>query len=151
MDQAIREQIVSIIDDVNDLTIATVREDHYPQATTVSYVNEGMIIYFGTSPTSQKAHNIAHNNKVSLTINRDYHDWNEIEGLSCAGMASLVTDPQELKRVSDMMFRKFPQIADYAPADMSDIAIYRIRPGIISLLDYRKGFGHTILVDVPES
>jgi hypothetical protein len=35
MDKAIRDQIISIIDDVDDMTIATVREDGYPQASTV--------------------------------------------------------------------------------------------------------------------
>ncbi len=54
MDQAKRAQIVSIIDDVNDMTIATLRPDLYPQATTVSYVNDGLTIYFGTSPDSRK-------------------------------------------------------------------------------------------------
>ena len=37
MKQDLRDQIISIMDDVDDLTIATVREDGYPQATTVSY------------------------------------------------------------------------------------------------------------------
>ncbi len=44
MDQALRKQIISIIDDVQDMTIATVRDDGYPQATTVSYVNDGLTI-----------------------------------------------------------------------------------------------------------
>jgi hypothetical protein len=36
MDPALRQEIFSILDEANDLTIATVREDGYPQATTVS-------------------------------------------------------------------------------------------------------------------
>ena len=54
MDESIKDQIISIINDVDDLTIATVREDGYPQATTVSYVNDGMAIYFGTSADAQR-------------------------------------------------------------------------------------------------
>mgnify|MGYP001815075172 CR=1 FL=1 len=54
MDTAIRKQVVSITDDIDDLTIATVRKDGYPQATTVSYVNDGLTIYFGTTSDSQK-------------------------------------------------------------------------------------------------
>ena len=46
------------------------------------------------------------------------------------------------------MLRKFPQIARYAPADMEQLAVFRISPEIISVLDYRKGFGHTDLVKV---
>src|ERR1700731_3853356 len=33
----------------NDMTIATVREDGYPQATAVSYVNDGLAVYFSCS------------------------------------------------------------------------------------------------------
>ena len=44
MDPGLRQEIVSILSDANDMTIATVREDGYPQATTVSYVNDGLTI-----------------------------------------------------------------------------------------------------------
>ena len=54
MDAATLKQIISVIDEVNDLTIATSRDDGYPQATTVSYVNDGLTIYFGTASHSQK-------------------------------------------------------------------------------------------------
>ena len=59
MDEAVRDQIMSIIDDVDDMTIATIRDDGYQQATTVSYVNDGMAIYFGTSTDAQKAKSIS--------------------------------------------------------------------------------------------
>jgi hypothetical protein len=68
MDPALTEEIISILDDANDMTIATVREDGYPQATTVSYVNDGLKIYFGCAANSQKAKNLARNSKISLTV-----------------------------------------------------------------------------------
>jgi hypothetical protein len=43
-------------------------EDGYPQATTVSYVSDGLTIYFGCGEASQKARNLARNTKVSLTV-----------------------------------------------------------------------------------
>ncbi len=83
MDPTLEQEIVSILNEANDLTIATVREDGYPQATTVSYINDGLTIYFGCAPT-----------------------------------------------------------------DMEELVVFRITPEIISVLDYRKGFGHTDLVGV---
>ena len=149
MEQTLKNQIISIIDDADDMTIATVRDDGYPQATTVSFMNDGLTIYFGTSADSQKAMNIAKCNKVSLTVNRPYEDWNEIVGLSIGGKASRVTDPKEFESVVQLMFKKFPQIPEYTPTDDSvDLAIVRIDPIVISLLDYRQGFGHTELVSV---
>jgi general stress protein 26 len=148
MDPALEQKIVSILNEANDLTIATVREDGYPQATTVSYVNEGLTIYFGCAAQSQKAKNIGHSAKVSLTVNLPYASWDEIRGLSIGGKAAPVTDPKEMDRVGRLMLRKFPQIARYAPTDMEQLAVFRICPEIISVLDYRKGLGHTDLVKV---
>jgi nitroimidazol reductase NimA-like FMN-containing flavoprotein (pyridoxamine 5'-phosphate oxidase superfamily) len=148
MDPGLKQEIVSILNEANDLTIATVREDGYPQATTVSYVNNGLSIYFGCAAASQKARNIGHCPKVSLTVNLPYASWDEIRGLSLGGKAEPVADPQEMDQVGKMMFRKFPQIARYAPTDMEQLVLFRVTPGIISVLDYRKGFGHTDLVEI---
>jgi general stress protein 26 len=148
MDPALRQEIVSILDDANDLTIATIREDGYPQATTVSYVNDDLTVYFGCAAQSQKAKNIARNPKVSLTVNLPYASWKEIRGLSVGGKAELVTDPEDIDQVAQLMFQKFPQIAGYAPTDLDEIVLFRVTPEIISVLDYRKGFGHTDLVKV---
>ncbi len=150
MDTAIRKQVVSIIDDINDLTIATVRNDGYPQATTVSYVNDGLTIYFGTTSDSQKARNIASNSKVSLTINRPYTTWDEIEGVSISGAAVLIADKAEQDKVGALLFKKFPQIENYMPPDVPPdaLVLYRIEPQFVSLLDYRKGFGHTELFEL---
>ena len=46
------------------------------------------------------------------------------------------------------MFQKFPQIARYAPTEVEEIELFRVTPEIVSILDYRKGFGHTDLVKV---
>ena len=148
MDPALTRDVISILDQANDITIATVRKDGYPQATTVSYVNDGLTIYFGCAAESQKAKNIACSDKVSLTVNLPYAGWDEIRGLSIGGKAAPVADRQEKDRVGQLMLRKFPQIALYAPADMEQLVVFRITPEIISVLDYRKGFGHTDLVNV---
>jgi general stress protein 26 len=148
MDPAVEQEIVSILNEANDLTIATVREDGYPQATIVSYVNGGLTIYFGCAAQSQKAKNIRHSAKVSLTVNLPYASWDEIRGLSVGAKAAAITDPKEMERVGQMMLRKFPQIARYAPTDVEQLVVFRITPKIISVLDYLNGFDHTDLVEV---
>ena len=148
MDPALTEEILCILNDANDMTIATVREDGYPQATTVSYVNDDLKIYFGCAAESQKAKNLARDSKVSLTVNLPYASWHDIRGLSIGGKAELVTDPGEVEQASRLMFEKFPQIAGYAPAELEEIVLFRVTPEIVSVLDYRKGFGHSDLVKV---
>ena len=54
MDSATHEKIVKILSGATDMTIATVRPDGYPQATTVGFVNDGVKIYFGTSATRRR-------------------------------------------------------------------------------------------------
>jgi general stress protein 26 len=129
-----------------DMTIATVREDGYPQATTVSYVNDGLTLYFGCDAGSQKARNIARSSKISLAIDARYENWEEIQGLSIGGIAERVTDRDELLRVQKLMLEKFPQIAQFGAYPGTELVVFRVTPRVISVLDYTKGFGHTDLV-----
>src|SRR5215469_2460851 len=96
MDPVLTDEIISILDNAIDMTIATIREDGYPQATTVSYANDGLSIYFGCAANCQKAKNLGRNNKVSVTVNLPYSSWNDIRGLSIGGTAEQVSDPQEM-------------------------------------------------------
>ena len=98
MEEEVRTRIESILSRGKDLTIATVREDGYPQATTVSYVNDGLNIYFVCEQRHRKARNIDRDGRVSLTVDLHYGDWGEIEGLSMAAVAERVTDPRSWRR-----------------------------------------------------
>lgn len=148
MNSALQDQIKSIISDVDDMTIATLREDGHPQATTVSYVNDGVAIYFLTAKDSQKARNIARDDRVSATINRSYSSWNDIESLSMAASAHFVSNSEEQTKVGELLFKKFPEAAEYEPDDTEGFVFVRVDPKLVSVLDYRKGFGHTELVEL---
>lgn len=148
-DQADCKRIIDILDAADDLTIATVREDGFPQATTVSFVNDGLKVYLGTGAQAQKAKNMARCDKVSVTVNLPYKTWDQIKGVNFAGRAYRVTDPEEFRHVGELMFKKFPQISQYADFGSGlDLALFRIDPEIVSVLDYSQGFGHTDLVDL---
>ena len=114
----------------------------------MGFVNDGVKIYFGTSADSQKARNIALCDKVSLTVTLPYDRWEEIRALSMGGRAARVADPKEMARVGRLILKKFPQGADFGPNEADSIAIFSITPEVVSVLDYRKGFGHTELVKV---
>ncbi len=143
------KQFVAILDAAADLTIATVRPDGYPQATTVSFVNDGAKIYFGTWSKSQKAKNIAACDKVSVTVGLPYANWSEIRGVSLGGRARFVRDEAEIARVGALMLEKFPQLSEaLSGVDNTEMAIIRVDAEVVSILDYAKGFGHTELVRV---
>lgn len=138
-----RERIVAILDAADDLTIATVRPDGYPQATTVSFANDGLAIYFGTWSKSQKAQNLAHCDKVSLTVDLPYKAWGDIRGLSIGGRARRIEDAAEAARVGELMFKKFPQLLAFVKPGDAEMALFRVDPEAVALLDYTQGFGHT--------
>jgi Pyridoxamine 5'-phosphate oxidase len=141
--------ILDVLQAHNILTLATVREDGYPQATTVGYVHEGMTLYIGTFAQAQKVANIRRCPNVSLTIDRDYDDWSQIKGLSMGGTAEILTDPTEIPRVAALFIAKFPQIAKLpVPIDPASVVFLKITPSVISVLDYTKGFGHTELISI---
>jgi nitroimidazol reductase NimA-like FMN-containing flavoprotein (pyridoxamine 5'-phosphate oxidase superfamily) len=125
------------------MTIATLRPDGWPQATTVGYVNEGPTLYFICGLNSQKAANLARDDRVSLTIDHDTPRVIEITGLSMAAHARAVTDPAEASKALHMLRQRYPELPVPMP---DDVRIFRVTPTIISVLDYSKGFLHTDLV-----
>ena len=148
MNEATRQTILSILDQHRIMTISTLRPDGWPQATTVGYANDGLTLYFLCGPDSQKAENLARDDRVSLTVDHDTPQVMEITGLSMAANARVVTDPVEVQKVMSMLMSKYPQ-QQSIPLPMpspGDIRIFRVTPKVISVLDYTKGLGHTDLV-----
>jgi len=148
MNEEIRNKIVTLLDKHRVMTIATLRPDGWPQATTVGYVNEGLSLYFLCGLESQKAANLARDDRVSLTIDHDAPQVMEITGLSMAAHAQAVADRAEAEKVLRMLPLKYPeQVSLPGPMPTPDqVRIFRVMPTVISVLDYSKGFGHTDLV-----
>jgi len=148
MDDTLKSKIIALLDQHRIMTIATNRPDGWPQATTVGYVNEGLTIYFLCSPQSQKAANLARDNRVSLTIDHDVNDPMAITGLSMAALAQPVTDPSEVAKAMNLLVTRYPEYAAFPMPKPEEIGVYRVLPKVISVLDYSKGFGHSDLVTV---
>lgn len=149
MDEAIRNRIPGLLDQHRIMTIATLRPDGWPQATTVGYANDGLTLYFLCGPDSQKAANLARDDRVSLTIDHDTPEVMEITGLSMAARAQAVTDRAEAEKALRLLMQKYPQPQEPLPLPMptpADVRIFRVTPTVISVLDYARGFGHTDLV-----
>jgi nitroimidazol reductase NimA-like FMN-containing flavoprotein (pyridoxamine 5'-phosphate oxidase superfamily) len=112
----------------------------------LAIVSEGLTLYFLCSPQSQKAENLAHDEGVSVTIDRDTSDPMAITGLSMAAYAQAVTDANEIARVLSTLPVKYPQYKAIALPKPEEVRVFRLTPKVISVLDYSKGFGHADLV-----
>jgi nitroimidazol reductase NimA-like FMN-containing flavoprotein (pyridoxamine 5'-phosphate oxidase superfamily) len=67
-DILLKSKILELLNQHRLMTVATNRPDGWPQVTTVGYVNDSLTIYFLCSPQSQKAANLARENRISLTV-----------------------------------------------------------------------------------
>lgn len=150
MDDQLKKTILDLLDRNRVMSLATLRPDGWPQATTVGYSHEGLTLYFLCGPDSQKAINLAGDDRVSLTIGEDRMQVMEITGLSMAARARRITDPAEAARVLGLIMARYPeqQALNMPVPAPSEVALFKVTPTAISVLDYTKGFGHTDLVKV---
>jgi nitroimidazol reductase NimA-like FMN-containing flavoprotein (pyridoxamine 5'-phosphate oxidase superfamily) len=148
MDAKLKSQILAIMDAHRIMTVATLRPDAWPQATTVGFAHEDLTLYFLCGAESQKAKNLAADPRVSITIYHDEPQVMKITGLSLAGRASRIEELSEAERVMGLLIARYPQQGQ-SPGDLppaSAVAIFKVTPSVISVLDYAKGFGHAELV-----
>jgi nitroimidazol reductase NimA-like FMN-containing flavoprotein (pyridoxamine 5'-phosphate oxidase superfamily) len=148
MDTAMQDFILDLMQRHHYLSLATVREDGYPQATTVGYANDGLNVYFCCGKASQKVRNISRSKKVSLTIDDEEDDWNKIKGLSMGATAEVLTDTGEIQHALDCLAARFPPMKDMGSEELEGTVFVKITPKVISVLNYEKGFGHTDLIEV---
>lgn len=146
LDSHHRRLALGILARARDLTLASRRHDGAPHATTISFASDELVMYAAIGIDSQKAHNIRDDARVALTVNAPYQDWNQIQGLSIDGMAEIVSDPDQVRRASELLLARFPQyaqlIADTDTVPWPGLLYIRIVPHNVSVLDYTAGFGH---------
>jgi general stress protein 26 len=144
-DQALKGQILAVLAENRLMSIATVRPDGWPQATIVGYVNDDLDILFAIARNSQKFENITREPRVSIAIGQDSPD--RIRGLSLAGWASEVTKFDEIEHLNALLAQRYPEQTVFAPREVS-VALMRVTPKIISVIDHSKGPGRPELVAV---
>lgn len=148
MDQALEAKILQVLDERRDMTVATLRPDGWPQATTVGFAHEGLTIYFLCGRDSQKAANLAQDSRVSAAIDGETDNVMAITGLSLAAHAEPVTQSGEVIRIIGLLFARYGAKPgrEMPMPDLDTIRVFKLTPLVISILDYSKGFGHADLV-----
>ena len=150
MDTALQTLIIDILDRHRIMTVATLRYDGWPQATTVGYANDGLDIYFLCARDSQKAANLARDDRVAVTINGDEDQMLKIKALNLAARATPITDEAEGAKAIDLLMNRYPAQEGLSLEKPRPgwVALFRLKPEMISVLDYSKGFAHSDLVKV---
>ncbi len=118
------------------MAVATLGPDGWPQNTMVSYVSDGLLVYFLISRSSRKFANLQRNNRVSIAIGGDFVSTRDIQGLSMAAWAAEVRhEPIRsslVRRLSDGHGGNF----DADALDFTTSALFRARPSLISVVDF---------------
>jgi nitroimidazol reductase NimA-like FMN-containing flavoprotein (pyridoxamine 5'-phosphate oxidase superfamily) len=151
MKQAFKRQIVDLLGQHRIMTVATNREDGWPQATVVGYANDGLIVYCLIASDSQKYANITRDPRVSLAIAKDVPQPLMIKGLSIAARVAEVTDQGEREHAAEILLTRYPEYKVMPRPDPAAVPTLRLTPEIVSVLDYSKGFGHSDLVKVTDA
>lgn len=153
MDERWKRKIVAMLDEHRTMRIATNRPDGWPQTTTVGYANDGLVIYFLCGKDSQKASNLSRDDRVSLVIDDDPDQVMQIKGVSMAAHARRILDESEGSRALDLLFARYPaqQVMDLDLPSPGDVALFRLTPKVVSVLDYTLGFGHADLIVCDEA
>lgn len=148
MGEPLRDRILNFLAHHHVMTLATVRPDGFPQATMVYYVNSDLLLHFATDPGSQKAGNIRLNNKVSVAIAGQTERAYKLNAFYLSGTAKRITDPGLVREVQLKLFQAIPEAKRFAPANTHQLAVYSITPVAISLVDFKAGYGNSVLVEL---
>ena len=124
------------------MAIATVRPDGWPQTTIVGYANDGLLLYFLISRSSQKLANIQHDDRVSVAIGEEPGDFRRLKAVYAGARASEVTDPKQRELAWRLLMQRHPNLRDFDLPDRSEAAMMRVPLMFVSILDYTKGLGH---------
>jgi nitroimidazol reductase NimA-like FMN-containing flavoprotein (pyridoxamine 5'-phosphate oxidase superfamily) len=147
METKLRTQILGLIESRHTLALSTLREDGWPQTTSVAYASHDLSLYVATGADAQKVRNVRRDGRVSLAIDAGKPEWASLQGLSMAAQARVIDSASERQQAARLLKRKFPELAEFSDLEHDrGWAFLRLEPKVISLVDYGKGFGHTVLV-----
>jgi nitroimidazol reductase NimA-like FMN-containing flavoprotein (pyridoxamine 5'-phosphate oxidase superfamily) len=146
MDDDLKKRITEYIDKCHFSTIATVSADGQPNASTVSFNNAGMDIYFNTTRDSKKIRNILSNPRVAIAMEKPRlpKTDQEIKGIQCSGTARILSH-DEIAKAPKAVAARNRLFNSLKPGSS---VIVKVTPLEIYLIDYSRGFRHRELLQL---
>jgi uncharacterized protein YhbP (UPF0306 family) len=114
------------------LTLATSSSTGTPHATTLTYVNDGPVVYAWTRPETATATNMDQNPIVAFAIDEYTPDWRDTKGIQATAQAQVVLNSDEVSRVKELFEQKYPALAGTLALNVS---IYRLTPTQLQFID----------------
>jgi len=140
---ALKQDILAVLDENRVMSLATVRPDGWPQATMVGYAHDDLTLYFAVARTSQKLANIQHDSRVSIAIG--HGAGKDTRGISLAARVVEVTDYDEVARLNAILHERYPEQMVFAPREAS-AALLKAVPKLVSIVNLSRDAGRPQLV-----
>ncbi len=128
----VRPYVLDYLRDHKILTLATASTSGMPRATTLAYVNDGVLLYVWTRPSTTTARHMDENPVVSFAIDEFADNWRETKGIQGVGEPQVVLNPDEVGRAVELFEEKFPALAG---ALSSGVSFFRISPTELQFID----------------
>lgn len=141
-DSGIANDVIRILDTHRIMAISTIRPDGWPQTTIVGYANIGLTIYFLIFRSGQKFANIAHENRVSMSVGEEPANIRQLNAVYAGAHAAEVTDPEEREAAWRLLRQRHSNLESFELPDADEAAMMRADCKYISMLDYRIGPGY---------
>lgn len=132
------------------MSIATMMEDGWPQCTMVAYANDGMTLYFVISKSGSKYENMQRDTRIGIAIGHDVLSPRSIKGLSIAAHAHEVDDESERRKALKLLMDRRPPLERLEEPGKNRAAIMKAVPELMTVMDYSKGFGFSVLLRFDE-
>jgi len=140
------DKVIEILRDNRLASLATVDPDGWPHCTMVGIAHEGMRLYFAIARSSQKFIDISGDDRVSLAIGHDVISPASIRALAIKARAKIIDDGTERHKAIDLLLGKRPALKNLEEPSLLQSAVMAAIPEEIRLLDYSKGYGHSVLI-----
>ncbi len=145
----LRRQVLDYLAKHTVMTLATTGPDG-PWAAAVFYCTREFDLFFLSADHTRHAQNLASNPKVAATIQENYHDWPEIQGIQLSGMVEVLAGKERQVAIA-LYEQKYPFVKTASPAIKKGLQIlnwYCLSPDKLYFIDNRKGFGHRDKIDL---
>ncbi len=114
------------------LTLATASPGAVPHASTLVYVNDGVVLYVWTRPDTTTARHVEQNPVVSFAIDEYSRDWRQTKGIQGQGDCKVLLNSTEIDRVSGLFEQKFTSLSGALGPHLSFL---RISPTELQFID----------------
>jgi uncharacterized protein YhbP (UPF0306 family) len=114
------------------LTLATSSATGTPHATTLTYVNDGAVVYVWTRPGTATATNMEQNPIVAFAIDEYTEDWRDTKGIQATARSQVVLNPDEVSRARGLFEEKYAALGGTLGLNVS---FFRLTPTQLQFID----------------